>query len=184
MVGSDCSVGKMYTALELHQALQRGGETATFIATGQTGIMISGSGVPVDRTIGDFMAGSVEKAIDEAVQGHQPRWVIVEGQGSLLHPAYSGVTMALLHGSAPDGLILCHNPAYKAIRNFEDHAIPSYSALIDLYETATAWVKPAKVLGISLNTSAFFRGRSPNAHPSRSSRNWPARDRPGSLWYG
>ncbi len=155
MVGSDCSVGKMYTALELNKTLTDRGEASQFVATGQTGIMITGHGVPLDRAIGDFMAGYVERAIDESIQQHQPKWVIVEGQGSLLHPAYSGVTMALIHGSAPDALILCHNPKLKGIRNFESVPIPPLSTLVNIYESAAGWIKPAKVLGISLNTSSF-----------------------------
>jgi uncharacterized NAD-dependent epimerase/dehydratase family protein len=155
MVGSDCSVGKMYTALELTQALKNAGHKAEFVATGQTGIMISGHGVPLDRVIGDFMAGTLEAEIDRVIQTYTPDFVIVEGQGSLLHPAYSGVTLSLLHGSAPDAMVLCHNPKLSGIRNFEQIKIPSWSELISLYETAAGWIKPSKIIGISLNTSSF-----------------------------
>jgi len=155
MVGSDCSVGKMFTALELTQALKKAGYKAEFVATGQTGIMISGHGVPLDRVIGDFMAGTLEAEIDRVIQAYHPDFVVVEGQGSLLHPAYSGVTLSLLHGSAPDAMVLCHNPKLQGIRNFEHIAIPSWPKLINLYETATGWIKPAKIAGISLNTSSF-----------------------------
>ncbi len=155
MVGTDCSVGKMFTALEINQQLNKLGQPSQFVATGQTGIMISGSGIPLDRVIGDFMAGYIEQAIQATIETHHPRWVIIEGQGSLLHPAYSGVTMSLIHGSAPDGLVLCHNPKLKAIRNFDKIPLPSLSQFIQLYESAVGWIKPAKVYGISLNTSAF-----------------------------
>jgi uncharacterized NAD-dependent epimerase/dehydratase family protein len=155
MVGSDCSVGKMSVALEIDRALRQQGESSAFVATGQTGIMITGSGVPLDRVIGDFMAGYLEVLIDETIRLDNPEWVIVEGQGSLLHPAYSGVTLSLLHGSAPDGMILCHNPKLKGINNFEHQLIPPLSELARIYEAAAAWIKPAKVHGIALNTSSF-----------------------------
>lgn len=155
MVGSDCSVGKMTVALEIAQGLRNEKHSAQFVATGQTGIMITGSGIPLDRVIGDFMAGMMEKAIDESIQAHHPEWILVEGQGSLLHPAYSGVTLSLLHGSAPDGLILCHNPRIQGIRNFEHVMIPHLSDLIRIYESVAGWIKPAMVHGIALNTSAF-----------------------------
>ncbi len=155
MVGTDCSVGKMTVALELNNALQKRGEASVFVATGQTGIMITGSGVPLDRVIGDFMAGTLEQEIDDVIKASHPRWVIVEGQGSLLHPAYSGVTMSLLHGSAPDAMILCHNTKLKTINNFDSVPLPSLSRFVEIYESAASWIKPAKVVGISLNTSTL-----------------------------
>lgn len=155
MVGSDCSVGKMTVALEVNRTLQQRGESSQFVATGQTGILISGAGLPLDRVIGDFMAGMLEKTIDEAIQAFAPEWVIVEGQGSLLHPAYSGVTLALLHGSAPDGMILCHNPRLNCVHHFESVPIPPLPELIRVYETAAGWIKPAKVYGIALNTHGY-----------------------------
>lgn len=157
LVGSDCSVGKMSAGLELNKSLQQAGEASQFVATGQTGIMITGSGIPLDRVIGDFMAGFMERAVDEAIQQHSPRWVIVEGQGSLLHPAYSGVTMSLLHGSAPDAMVLCHNPRLTTINKFEKVPLPPLSKLVEIYETAAGWIKPANVLGICLNTSTYTR---------------------------
>lgn len=158
LVGSDCSVGKMSSALEIHHALQAQGEKSAFVATGQTGIMIAGSGVPLDRVIGDFMAGYLEALIDETIQNTGAEWIIVEGQGSLLHPAYSGVTLSLLHGSAPDGMILCHNTRLTGIHNYEHLPIPPMSRLAALYEEAAGWIKPAKVHGVALNTSAFETG--------------------------
>lgn len=155
MVGTDCSVGKMTVALEINKHLQAQGEASQFVATGQTGMMITGSGVPLDRVIGDFMAGYMEREVQRTIEHHAPQWVIVEGQGSLLHPAYSGVTIALLHGSAPDGMILCHNPKLKTIHNFPNVPLPSLSEFIRIYETVAGWIKPAKVHGIALNTLHF-----------------------------
>lgn len=153
MVGTDCSVGKMVTALELNRAFQQAGKRSAFVATGQTGIMITGEGVPLDRVIGDFMAGHLEATIDRVIQRDKPEWVFVEGQGSLIHPAYSGVTASLIHGSQPDQLILCHKAATTHIRNFASVPLPSLKAFIELYEHAVRYVKPAFVRGISINTS-------------------------------
>lgn len=154
-VGTDCSVGKMSTSLEIDRLLKRQGAASEFVATGQTGIMIAGDGVPLDRVIGDFMAGRLERVIDQTIRKRMPQWVIVEGQGSLIHPAYSGVTLSLLHGSAPDGMILCHNPALKTLNQYDKMQLPSLAEYIRIYETAAAWIKPAKVLAISLNTVSF-----------------------------
>jgi uncharacterized NAD-dependent epimerase/dehydratase family protein len=155
MVGSDCSVGKMTAALEINRAMQQRGASSEFVATGQTGIMISGAGVPLDRAIGDFMAGLLEREILRTIAASNPEWVIVEGQGSLLHPAYSGVTISLIHGSAPEGMVLCHNPKLKTLHNFDKVPIPPLSTLIEIYESAAGWLKPAKVHGICLNTASF-----------------------------
>ena len=148
-VGSDCSTGKMTVTLELHHLAERRGLNSTFIATGQTGIMIWGDGVPLDRVIGDFMAGSMEELVVPACEKYD--WVFVEGQGSIYHPAYSGVTLALLHGSLPDYLILCHQPSRTQIRGYPIDIRPLDQIVRD-YEIATAWVKPAHVVGVSLNT--------------------------------
>ncbi len=155
MVGTDCSVGKMSAGLELYQTMQQQGLNTGFVATGQTGIMITGSGVPLDRVIGDFMAGYIEREIDMTLKASSPEWIIVEGQGSLLHPAYSGVTMSLLHGSAPDAMILCHNPIQKTIKHYPLVPLPDLKTFVRIYEDAAAWIKPAKILGVALNTSAF-----------------------------
>ncbi|MBY0404567.1 MAG: DUF1611 domain-containing protein [Cyanobacteria bacterium] len=159
MVGTDCCVGKMFTALELTHYFEKQGKNTGFIATGQTGIMITGSGVPLDRMIGDFMAGHVERWVLEAIDTGK-EWIFVEGQGSLLHPGYSGVTLSLLHGSNPDGMILCHHPSLKTIWGYSI-PIPPLSQVVQHYEQAAAWAKdpaldkPAQVLGIALNTSDF-----------------------------
>lgn len=164
LVGTDCSVGKMHTALELHAQAQKRGQSSAFLATGQTGILISGRGVPLDRVIGDFMAGAIEICLQEEIvrleqqAPGQAHVVFVEGQGSLMHPAYSGVTLSLLHGSNPDALVLCHKASAKTIRNYEHLSLPPMGHLIALYEQAASWVRPpdaekAKVAGIAVNTS-------------------------------
>lgn len=164
MVGSDCSVGKMHTALELNASAQKQGYSTGFVATGQTGILISGNGAPLDRVIGDFMAGAVETCIQEEISciereaTGQPHYLFVEGQGSLAHPAYSGVTLSLLHGSNPDAMILCHKAGLETIRNYPQIPMPAIKDLIVMYETAASWVRPAgqikaRVAGISVNTS-------------------------------
>lgn len=167
MVGADCAVGKMHTALELcHQARQQGASCG-FVATGQTGILIAGRGVPLDRVIGDFMAGGIESCIQEEIASltpndpqTPPHYLFVEGQGSLLHPAYSGVTLSLLHGSNPDAMILCTQAGQAHIRNYPQLAMPTIKEMIQMYETAASWVRPAgqpkaRVAGISVNTSAL-----------------------------
>lgn len=148
-VGSDCAVGKMTAALEVTAAARRLGHSAAFVATGQTGIMLEGSGIAVDRVIGDFMAGATEQLVLDASSAAD--WVFVEGQGSLLHPGYSGVTLALLHGSAPDGLIMVHQAGHNQIDGYPV-SIPPLERLVRIYEEAASWVSPAPVLGIALNT--------------------------------
>lgn len=166
MVGSDCAVGKMHTALELHAATEKLGESSAFIATGQTGILITGRGVPLDRVIGDFMAGGIEVCVQEEIPRLERKapgkthYVFVEGQGSLIHPAYSGVTLSLLHGSNPDALILCHKAGLETVRNYPQIPMPTMKELIAMYETAASWVRPAgqikaRVAGIAVNTSAL-----------------------------
>jgi uncharacterized NAD-dependent epimerase/dehydratase family protein len=148
-VGSDCSVGKMTAALELDRAARARGWSSRFVATGQTGIIIAGDGVPLDRVIGDFMPGAVERQVLAATAGHD--WVWVEGQGSLLHPGYSPVTLALVHGSRPDAMILVHKPDRLLVRGY-DLPVPPLAELVRVYETAAAWVRPAAVCAIVLNT--------------------------------
>lgn len=148
-VGSDCSCGKMFTTIELAKITPN----SKFLATGQTGILISGSGIPLDRIIGDFMAGASEQLVMSNID-NKTDWLFVEGQGSLIHPSFSGVTLALMHGCAPDAMILCHNASRKYLKNF-DIPIPSMNRLIEVYETAMGFIKPAKILGISLNCSGL-----------------------------
>ncbi len=114
-VGTDCALGKKYTALALTQALQAQGAKATFRATGQTGIMIAGAGVAIDAVIADFIAGAAETLSPDNAPDH---WDVIEGQGALFHPAYAGVTLGLLHGSQPDALVLCHDPSRTTIEDY------------------------------------------------------------------
>jgi len=148
-VGSDCNTGKMTVALEIHRAALRAGLDSRFVATGQTGVLIAGSGMSVDRVISDFVAGAAEQLVLEAAPGAD--LVVVEGQGSLFHPGYSGVTLGLMHGAAPDLLALCHQPTRTSIRH-GGMLIPSYPEMVRAYETAAAWVRPARVVGLALNT--------------------------------
>lgn len=148
-VGSDCAVGKMTSALEIASAARRTGLKTAFVATGQTGIMLDGKGIAIDEVVGDFMAGATEAMVVEASQ--EADWVFVEGQGSLLHPGYSGVTLALLHGSAPDSMIMVHQPGLEYISGYSVR-IPPLDDLVRIYESAAAWVKPAAVVGIAMNT--------------------------------
>src|SRR5229473_2611162 len=153
-VGSDCNVGKMTAQLQLRDQLVRRGHKTSFVATGQTGIFIEGWGIAVDAVVADFMAGAVEQLVLQGAEGHDI--VLVEGQGSLIHPGYSGVTLGLLHGSCPDALILCHQATRDYIGDYHGREpwvrIPSYRELIDIYERAAAPVHPTKVIGICLNT--------------------------------
>jgi uncharacterized NAD-dependent epimerase/dehydratase family protein len=154
-VGTDCNVGKMTTALEVQRALRERGVRAAFVATGQTGIMISGSGVAVDAVPSDFVAGAVERLVVEAGAEHDI--VLVEGQGSLHHPSFSGVTLGLLHGSCPEALILCHHHGRARMRIASDRAddgppLPSLAAARDAHERAAGWLHPATVVAGALNT--------------------------------
>ena len=149
-VGTDCCVGKKYTALAVCKALAKQGVDVTFRATGQTGIMISGSGIPVDAVVSDFLPGVCEYLSPDAGDSH---WDIIEGQGSLFHPAYAAVTLGLIHGSQPDLMLLCHDPARLAIDGFEAYPIPAISDCIRRYEEAARLTNPAaRVAGISLIT--------------------------------
>lgn len=150
MAGSDCNVGKMTAALVLDKSARQRGWSSVFAATGQTGIMISGTGIPADRLISDFTNGGVEKLVLDATDAHD--WVFVEGQGSLCHPAYSAVTLGLLHGALPDMQILCHEANRACINEYPDYPLPPLQELIIMYESAARWLKPAPVVGISINT--------------------------------
>lgn len=147
--GTDCNVGKMTAAVECDLEARRRGLSSIFAATGQTGIMISGSGIPADRFISDFLAGGVEGMVSDFAERFD--WVFVEGQGSLIHPAYSPVTLGLIHGSAPDLLILCHQANRTHIHDY-DVAIPSLARMRQIYEETAGWLKPAPVVAVALNT--------------------------------
>jgi len=153
-VGTDCNVGKMTAQLELRSELVRRGHRARFVATGQTGIFIEGWGIAIDAVVADFVAGAAERLVLEGAVGADV--VLVEGQGSLIHPGYSGVTLGLLHGACADALILCHQATRDFIGDYHGRGpwvrIPPLSEVIEIYERAAAPVRPAKVIGISLNT--------------------------------
>ncbi len=152
-VGTDCNVGKMTAQLQLTSALNAGGLRTRFVATGQTGIMIEGWGIAVDAVVADFIAGAAERITIEG--GKDADVVLVEGQGSINHPGYSGVTLGLLHGSCPDALILCHQATRRYIGDYREAAwleLPPLTEYIRLYEMIGSAVHPTKVIGICLNT--------------------------------
>jgi uncharacterized NAD-dependent epimerase/dehydratase family protein len=152
-VGTDCSVGKMYTALAMDKAMRDAGRASSFRATGQTGILITGDGVPLDAVVADFMAGAVEYLTPDNDEDH---WDMIEGQGSLFHASYSGVTLALIHGGAPDALILCHEPTRTHMRGLPEYSLPTLTQLRDLALTLAKVVNPdCKVVGVSINTAAL-----------------------------
>jgi uncharacterized NAD-dependent epimerase/dehydratase family protein len=152
-VGTDCALGKKYTALTLAAALRARGIAADFRATGQTGILIAGTGVPLDAVVSDFVAGAAELVSPAAAPDH---WDIVEGQGSLFHPSYAGVTLGLVHGSQPDALVLCHDPTRNHIRDCPHVAIPPLDVVAQRYlEAARLTNAEVRLVGVSLNTSAL-----------------------------
>ena len=149
-VGTDCSVGKMYTAMAMDAEMRKRGLKSSFRATGQTGILITGGGVPLDAVIADFMAGSVEYLTPDNDINH---WDHIEGQGSLFHVSYSGVTMALVHGGQPDALILGHEPTRSHMRGLPEYQQPSLEDLRDVALTLARVGNPTcQVVGISVNT--------------------------------
>lgn len=150
-VGTDCSTGKMYTTLAIHSALQKSGVNASYRATGQTGIFIAGSGMPVDAVGADFISGSVEMLCPSNEAEH---WDIIEGQGSLFHPSFAGVSLGLLHGAQADALVLCHEPTRTHMRGLPHYPVPDIGACIKLNEDMAKLTNPsAKTVAISVNTS-------------------------------
>ena len=153
MVGTDCCVGKKYSALALHKALVARGMVATFRATGQTGIMIAGVGIPMDAVVSDFLSGAAEMLSPDAAPDH---WDVIEGQGSLFHPAYAAVTLGLLHGSQPDAMVLCHAVGRTVIDEYADYPVPDLRDCVAQYEQAARVTNAqARVVGISLNTEGL-----------------------------
>jgi uncharacterized NAD-dependent epimerase/dehydratase family protein len=151
-VGTDCSVGKMYTSLSLKKAMDAKNMSSTFRATGQCGILINGQGVAIDCVVSDFISGAVESLSPSANEDH---WDIIEGQGSLSHPAFAGVSLGLLHGAQPDALIVCHAFGREHMRGLPDYALPSIEHTITLNEAAAKLTNPnATVVGVSVNSSA------------------------------
>ncbi|MEM9341998.1 MAG: N-acetyltransferase DgcN [Pseudomonadota bacterium] len=152
-VGTDCSVGKMYTALAMDREMKARGLPSSFRATGQTGILVTGNGVPLDAVIADFMAGSIEWLTPDNDPNH---WDHIEGQGSLFHASYSGVSLALIHGGQPDALVLSHEPTRLHMRGLPDYQLPSLGTLRDMALSLAHVVNPAcKVIGVSVNTSTL-----------------------------
>lgn len=147
-VGSDCRVGKMLSGIEVTRAARVRGLDAEFCPTGQNGIMVWGWGIAIDAVVSDFTAGAAEQIVLEGAQDHS--LLIVEGQGSLVHPGYSGVTLSLLHGSLPDAMIFCHQPSRDTVARYTV-PLPSVPEMIAQYEAMAAPIKPAKVIGLALN---------------------------------
>lgn len=149
-VGTDCDTGKMTVAWELAREARARGMAASFAATGQTGVLLAGRGIVVDRVAADFVAGAAERIVLEAAG--EGDVVFVEGQGTLAHPAYSGVTLGLLHGSRPDALVLCHHPGRASLIAWgEDTSLAALHEQIRRFEDAAAWLKPAPVVAIAIN---------------------------------
>ena len=153
-VGSDCAIGKMTVSLELDREAQRQGYRSQFVPTGQTGIAIAGWGISVDAVIADFIAGAAERLVVEGAE-RGGEVLFVEGQGSLLHPAYSGVTLGLIHGSAPHGYVLCHQAGETVVDGDQRFPIPPLSDLVRLHEQISLLPRPAKVYAIALNTRSL-----------------------------
>ena len=151
-VGSDCAIGKKTVAVELDLEARKRGLKSVFVPTGQTGIAIAGWGIAVDAVISDFLAGAAEWLVVEGAR-RGGELLFVEGQGSLAHPAYSGVTLGLVHGSAPHLFVLCHKAGATEVEGFPGHPLPSLSELVELHERISLPARPAKVAAIAVNTA-------------------------------
>ncbi|WP_428631116.1 N-acetyltransferase DgcN [Sphingopyxis sp.] len=152
-VGTDCSVGKMYTTLCLASALEKRGVAADFRATGQTGILIAGDGVPLDAVVADFISGAIEQI---SPARSDSGWDLIEGQGSLYHPSFAGVSMGLLHGARPDALVLCHDPVRPHMRGLSHYQLPGIADCIEANLRAARLTNAdVRFVGIALNTSAM-----------------------------
>lgn len=152
-VGTDCSVGKMYTTLCLADALAKRGVAADFRATGQTGILVAGDGVPLDAVVADFISGAIEQV---SPARDDDGWDLIEGQGSLYHPSFAGVSMGLLHGAQPDALVLCHDPVRPHMRGLPHYPLPGIAQTIEAnLDAARLTNDDVRVVGIALNTSAM-----------------------------
>ncbi|KWV95509.1 DUF1611 domain-containing protein [Erythrobacter sp. AP23] len=155
-VGTDCALGKKYTALALYRAFQARGVDADFRATGQTGIMIAGGGMPMDAVVSDFEAGAAEVLSPDA---HAQHWDVVEGQGSIFNPSYAAVSLGLLHGSQPDVFVVCHDPTRSTILGLEGFDLPTIEEVIDMTVRLGSRTNPAiRCGGVSLNTSSMSEG--------------------------
>lgn len=152
-VGTDCSVGKMFTALAIERTLRARGIAADFRASGQTGIFIAGSGMPIDAVVADFVSGAAERLAPDADPDH---WDLIEGQGSLFHPSFAAVSLGLLHGAQAEALVMCHVPGRELMRGTSGHRLPGLSECIAANEQAARLTEPrARVVGIALNTHAL-----------------------------
>lgn len=152
-VGTDCSVGKMYTSLAIEKEMAQRAMNVDFRATGQTGILITGSGVSADCVVSDFIAGAIETICPDNSAEH---WDIVEGQGSLFHASFAGVTTGLIHGAQPDALVLCHEPTRKHMRGLPDYALPDLATCIEANLNTARLTNPAvQMIGVSVNASAL-----------------------------
>ncbi|WP_016745478.1 DUF1611 domain-containing protein [Rhizorhabdus wittichii] len=168
-VGTDCALGKKYTALALAAAFRARGLDADFRATGQTGIMIAGSGIPIDSVVSDFVAGAAERLSPDADPGH---WDVIEGQGSIFHPSYAGVSLGLLHGSQPDILVLCHAHGRDRIMGLPDYVLPSIGEAVELsLRLARRTNAAVRCAGVSLNTAGLPADEA-EALIARRSREW------------
>jgi uncharacterized NAD-dependent epimerase/dehydratase family protein len=153
-VGSDCAIGKMTVSLELDREARERGLRSAFVPTGQTGIAIAGWGIAVDAVVADFIAGAAERLVVEGAE-RGGELLVVEGQGSLVHPAYSGVTLGLLHGSAPHVLVLCHKAGATEVEGYPGHPLPPLGELVELHERIALRRRPARVACIALHTGAL-----------------------------
>ena len=152
-VGTDCALGKKYTALALTRALRTRGVDATFRATGQTGIMIAGEGIAIDAVVADFVAGAAEALTPANRPEH---WDVIEGQGALFHPAYAAVTLGLLHGSQPDAIVMCHDPSRETIEGYPHIRLPPLRIAIERYlEAARLTNRTVRCVGVAINSSSF-----------------------------
>jgi len=157
MVGTDCAIGKKYTALALDAAMREAGMKSTFRATGQTGIMLAGEGIPIDAVVADFISGAAETISPDNEADH---WDVIEGQGSLFHPGYSGVSLGLLHGSQPDAFVLCHDATRTAVSGWEHYPLPGVQEAIEMHVAMGRRTNPSiRCVGISVNTSKLESGK-------------------------
>jgi uncharacterized NAD-dependent epimerase/dehydratase family protein len=156
-VGTDCAVGKKYTALALDKSMREAGMNSTFRATGQTGIIIVGAGIPIDAIKADFISGAAEILSPDNTEDH---WDVIEGQGTLFHPGYSGVSLGLLHGSQPDAFVVCHDATRKVMSGWEHYQIPSIGECIDMHSQLGQRTNPdISCVGISINTSGLHKDK-------------------------
>ena len=156
-VGSDCAIGKMTVSLELDREARARGLRSVFVPTGQTGMAIAGWGIAVDAVVADFIAGAAERLVVEGVE-RGGELLLVEGQGSLVHPAYSGVTLGLLHGAAPHAYVLCHRAGATEIDDHPGHPLPSLAELVELHERISLPARPARVACLAINTLGLDDG--------------------------